>query len=372
VLQIPLPPDGVLVFNNVNFAVRPTDSNLLNISFVRNAGNSPATLLVSGNIAVGPSVNLTTSGDTGVTASTNDLGKGGLPGPGGFKGGDGAYQLVNFAGRGGSGLGPGGGAGGNDNHFNSGFGGNATFLGAPDLLPLVGGSGGGGGASTSAAPACAGGGGGGGGGALLIAANGTITINGQVLADGGSQGNTSNGNCGSNGGLGSGGAVRLLATTIAGTGSVFARGGFHTQTGQRGTSGSIRMEALNNTMNVSATIPLAARAAGPGPIVNPVTPTVAILTIAGNAISPTPQGSFGGIDIVLSAPGQTTVEVGTTGVPPGTVVDVSVKPQVGGTPAVLPVTLANCTQNAECLANVTINLPAGAYFVEARATFQTP
>ena len=188
--------------------------------------------------------------------------RGGLGGPGGFRGGDGAYQLVNFAGRGGAGLGPGGGAGGNDNYFNNGHGAAATFLGAPDLLPLVGGSGGGGGASTNTAPNCGGGGGGGGGGALLIAANGTITINGQLLADGGNMGTMSQHSCASGGGPASGGAIRLLATNIAGSGNIFARGGSNVFTGARAQSGSIRMEALNNTMNVSATDPLAARAAG--------------------------------------------------------------------------------------------------------------
>ena len=84
------------------------------------------------------------------------------------------------------------------------------------------------------------------------------------------------------------------------------------------------MEALNNTMAVNATDPLATRAAGPGPIVNPVTPTVAITAVAGQAVSAEPQGSYGGIDLVLAAPGDTDVALATSGVPTGTVVNVTV------------------------------------------------
>ena len=79
---------------------------------------------------------------------------------------------------------------------------------------------------------------------------------------------------------------------------------------------------------------------------------------------------------MLPAPGQTDIGLVTSGVPAGTVVNVTVKPRVGSppitTPLVTPVTLTNCDANGVCLANVSFNLAAGAYFVEARATFQTP
>jgi hypothetical protein len=45
---------------------------------------------------------------------------------------------------------------------------------------------------------------------------------------------------------------------------------------------------------------------------------------------------------------------------------------VGGVPIVTPVTLTSCDTSGACLANVSFNLAAGAYFVEARATFATP
>jgi hypothetical protein len=304
-------------------------------------------------------------------ASTNVLGVGSLGGPGGFRGGDGGYQLVNFARMGGAGSGPGGGLGGNDTYNAGGNGANAKFVGAPDLLPLIGGSGGGGGASMTTAPGCAGGGGGGGGGALLIAADGTITINGQITAIGGNAGSAGSTTCASYGGGGAGGAIRLLATTINGNGNVYATGGSDLITGPA-PSGAIRMEALNNTLTVGQTSPLATRAAGPGPIVNPVTPTVAITAVGNQPVPAPPTGGRGGVDIVLSAPGQTPVAFSTSGVPSGTTVDVIVKPRVGGAPVKTPVTLDNCDANGTCLASTTFDLAAGAYFVEARATFTRP
>jgi hypothetical protein len=369
--DIPLPADGVVVFNSLNLVERaPYVGYGLIVRFIRNAANTPVTILVSGNVNIRTRVQLVVSGDNGVTGSTNDLGKGGLGGPGGFRGADGGYQLVNFGVLGGTGLGPGGGAGGIGTYYTSGHGAGATFLGAPDLLPLVGGSGGGGGASTELTAGCAGGGGGGGGGALLLAANGTITLDGQIMADGGNAGNWGTATCSSGGGGGSGGAVRLLATTIGGVGQVYARGG----NGGSGAAqaGSIRAEALINTLPVGNTTPLAARAAGPGPIVNPITPTVSITSVGGQAIPQPPQGGLGNVDLVLPAPGQTDVGLATSGVPTGTTVNVTVKPRVGGVPIVTPVTLTSCDPSGACLASVSFNLAAGGYFIEARATFSTP
>jgi hypothetical protein len=376
-MEIPLPPDGVMVFDSINLAERPPYIGYgLVVRFVPNAANTPVTILVSGNVTIGLRTAFSVTGETGVNGSTNVLGKAGRGGAGGFRGGDGAYQLVNFAAIGGAGLGPGGGSGGTNTYYAGGHGVGATFLGAPDLLPLIGGSGGGGGASTELTPGCSGGGGGGGGGAILMAVNGTLTINasGYVEADGGSAGSQGTATCASAGGGGSGGAVRLLATTITGTGNVYARAGGGGSNNAK--VGAIRMEALNNNMTVGSTTPLATRAAGPGPIVNPITPTVTITSVGGQPIPQPAQGGAGTIDLVLPAPGQTEIGLATSGVPTGTTVNVTLKPRVGSapitTPIVTPVTLTNCDPNGACLANVSFNLAAGAYFVEARATFQTP
>jgi hypothetical protein len=330
------------------------------------------TLLVKGNFTIGGNFNTTLSveGENGVAGSTNVLGVGGQGGPGGFRGGDAAYQLVNFATLGGNGLGPNGGAGGTVNHNSGGDASPGLFASAADLLPLVGGSGGGGGASTSVATNCAGGGGGGGGGALLLAANGTVTINGIITADGGSFGFESNGSCASGGAGGSGGAVRVLASSVIGTGSMLARGG-SSRSGVSGGAGKIRVEALTNTMGVNNTTPVAVRTPGPGPLTTLFNPSVAITAVAGQPISATPQGVFGTIDLVLQVPGLTAVDFRTSGVPSGTTVKVIVKPRIGAAPTTNTVAVTNCDGSGVCIGTTTFNLAAGSYFVEAQATFQT-
>jgi hypothetical protein len=370
-IQLPLPADGVMVFGSMNLQPRPSDSGVLTVAFIKNAANTPATLLVSGNFTLATSTTLSVAGDNGLNASTDTLGTGGNGGPGGNRGGDGAYQLVNFASIGGVGLGPAGGAGGTNTYFAGGNGGGGSLVTASDLLPIVGGSGGGGGASTTSASNCSGGGAGGGGGALLLAVNGTTTINGSITADGGSYGVESNANCSSAGGAGSGGAIRILANAISGSGSLFARGGNLRQGGRAG-AGAIRVEALTNTMAVSATDPLAARTPGPGPVASLVNPSVAITSVAGQAISTTPQGVYGLVDLVLPVPGATSIDFSTSGVPTGTTVNVTVKPRVGGAPTTNTILLSNCDANSNCLGTTSFTLAAGSYYVEARATFQTP
>jgi len=92
------------------------------------------------------------------------------------------------------------------------------------LVPLVGGSGGSGGETQ---------GGGAGGGALLIASLTSITINGNIIANGGS----------SSGGFGgNGGTLRLVAPLIEGSGgTISAKGGQ-----PNGADGAVRIESNDN------------------------------------------------------------------------------------------------------------------------------
>ena len=223
-MTIPVPASGVLVFDSMNLTTRPNEGCCLTVTFARNSANTPVTILVKGDFTLGGSgTTLLLSGDNGVGGSFGGAGTGALGGPGGFRGGDGAYRQTNAASDGGAGLGPGGGVAG----LASGptRGGDGTFFGLKELLPLLGGSGGGGGASSSDALNCAGGGGGGGGGAILIAANGTIRIDSSLIADGGNASGPSNGGCATAAGAGAGGAIRLVANTITGVGGLAARGG---------------------------------------------------------------------------------------------------------------------------------------------------
>ena len=366
-MTIPLPPDGILRFSSFTVQNRQ-------ISFVANAANTPVTILVAGDVNLSGSFccfNFSVAGSTGSGGSSSFAGVGGLGGPGGFRGGDGASQGINGAAIGGTGFGPGGGAGGTVTPFANGAGG--TFLGLPELLPLAGGSGGGGGASISASStSCSGGGGGGGGGAVLIAANGTLTItNYQLFADGGSTSSSGNASCASNGGGGSGGAIRLVANRLVqgGTVNLFAR----PVAGDGASFGRIRLESIDTSAQTQfPSQPPALRIVGPTPIANPINPTVAITSVGGAAVPAVPVGTFGAIDVVLPAPGPTAVEIGTNGVPGGTTVAVTVKPRIGGPAVSQTVPLGNCNAAGACGAQTTFNLAAGAYVVEARATFQIP
>ena len=136
-------------------------------------------------------------------------------------------------------------------------------------------------------------------------------------------------------------------------------------------SGAIRLEAFNNTMLATSTQPVAIRAPAPGPVTNPLTSTLDITTVNGQLVLDPPQGFRGVVDVILSVPGPVTVGLQTTGVPGGTVVNVTAKPKVGGAPLLQSPTLApsNCDTAGTCFATATFNLPSGAFFIEAQATF---
>jgi hypothetical protein len=363
-MTIPIPSSGILKFSSFKVVSR-------HLSFATNTLNSPVTILVAGNVTIssasGCCFGVSVSGGNGSGGSSSFAGVGGGGGPGGFRGGDAASQAINGAAIGGAGFGPGGGAGGTASPFTSGIGG--TFLGLPELTPLVGGSGGGGGSSNSnARTSCSGGGGGGGGGAALIAANGTFLIRDyQLFADGGSGAGPGDGSCASSGGGGSGGAFRFVASQLiqSGTVNLFARGG------NGASDGRIRLESVDTSAQTQFnTSPPALRIVGPTPLANPINPTVTIASVGGNPVPAVPQGTFGAIDIVLPAPGATPVAVNTTGVPGGTTVEVTIKPRIGGPAVAQTAPLGNCSAGGACEALTTFNLAAGAYVVEARATFQ--
>jgi len=366
-ITIPLPADGVLKFSSVKIQNRQ-------VRFTTNAANTPVTILVAGDVllqsTVGCCFSFSVSGSNGSGGSSQVAGVGGLGGQGGFRGGDAAAQAINGAAIGGAGFGPGGGTAGSIGPLTSGGGG--TFLGLPELTPLLGGSGGGGGASSSAtSTGCSGGGGGGGGGALLIAANGTLTIDGyQLFADGGFGAGPGDGSCAAAGGGGSGGAIRLVANSLTSGNSsgLFARG-----LNNSGGDGRIRLESVDTSAQTQFnTSPPSLRIVGPTPLTNPINPTVTITSVAGAAVPAVPQGTFGAIDVVVPAPGAADVAVATSGVPSGTTVSISVKPRIGGQSMSQVVPLSGCTISGVCGAGATFNLAAGAYVVEARATFQIP
>jgi hypothetical protein len=363
-----LPPDGVLKFKSFRAV------GGFYIRFVANPANPPVTILVAGDIELRGSnccYNLDVSGGSGSHGVNGVAGIGGMGGPGGFRGGDGASEPVNLAAVGGAGSGPGGGIGATQADISTG----GTFIGVPELLPLVGGSGGGGGTGWGTTMSCTGGGGGGGGGGLLIAANGTLTVvNYDMYAIGGDGGSVGNAGCARGGSGGAGGAIRLAANRFAtSTTRLFAYGGSVAFTGNAGTPGRIRLESVDiSSQSAFSPNPLALRVTGPSPVSNAVSPSVSITHINGTPVPVPPQGFRGSIDLTLPAPGVTSVDVTTSGVPSGTTVEIKVKPRIGAAPqtALVPLAAGSCDAQGNCTATTTFNLTAGAYLVEARATFQ--
>ena len=275
------------------------------LTFTNHPSHAPVVWLVSGNATISGTVSL--NGTTGVAAPS--LAE---PGPGGFRGGMGIYGLSVF-GSAGFGVG-GGGIPGNDGYggsYGSAGGLGPVAYGNPSLIPLIGGSGGSGTNNNSGNQPS---GGGAGGGAILIACGNTLTIGGQVGANGGAGASPYY-----RAGSGSGGGVRLVADTLAGTGIVNAVGG-SAPSGYAGGLGRIRIERVNNSSSASVL---------PDPSIVPLSPgdtallwppsgapDVRIVSIGGQNIGPDPLASFGtfGADAALPQTASTQLVIETTNV----------------------------------------------------------
>lgn len=398
--EVVLPPSGVLNYTSINIPTGVT------VTFRKNAANTPVVLLVAGDATIAGTLNLSGKASAAVGAGgTGNVGDDGVPGeggPGGFSGGRGGGTGSGPAATsGGGGLGPGGGTPGygatNDTYAwcwgnyavlggtGAGFAGNGganglcasgplpagAAYGSSALLPLIGGSGGGGGGGGTS---FAGSGGGGGGGALLLAASGTVNITGAVIANGGSSGGSPSAGGGATGGGGSGGAIRIVATTIAGNGSITAAGagaaeagslGYYSwSNGGGGAHGRIRLEAENYTRTAASTP--AHSFAAPGPLFIAGSPTLAISSVGGVTVPAVPTGVA---DVSLPATTTNPVNVvfTTTGVPVGNTVTVKVTPAFGAVSSALSTALTGSTASAT--ANAEVTLPTGPSTLQATVTY---
>jgi hypothetical protein len=359
---ITVPASGVFNYTTVTIPTGVT------ITYVRNAANTPLTILATSDVTIAGTLQL--DGQPGNTA-----GFGGLGGPGGFGGGGGGLN----AGVGSIADGPGAGRGGpistDQTICGGGSGGGyelpgavgvaltnscqgSSALSAPGgptygsrtIVPLMGGSGGGGGCGFASRT---GAGGGGGGGAILIASSTTIAFNaGTISARGGSGGNVSCGQGGGGGG-GSGGAIRLIANTITGSAVLLTTGGSAGSEGGAGGTGFIRTEAFNLT-NFSAGGIISS---GLPTSVTPATlPTLQIASVAGVAAPAVPSGSFQGApDVVLPATqaNPVAVVINATNIPAGATVNLTATTAAGTTSAATA-TLAGTTQSSNGTANITL------------------
>jgi hypothetical protein len=225
------------------------------------------------------------------------------------------------------------------------------------LLPLLAGSGGGGGWGS---------GGGGGGGAILITSDISILVDGTVSANGGSGSPA--------GGGGSGGGVRLVASQIFGHGTMSAHGGNGAPWGPgsfgigaaNGGSGFVRLDVLDDqfvgTLNDSAS-----RGYNPILIAPTQSASLAIQSIAGNAVPANPTGVLFTPDATISAQQNNPIPVvvSCVNLPLNTPITVVVKPVNG--PTVLGSTVNNTGTLAASTATVSIVMPRGGGLVYATA-----
>jgi hypothetical protein len=406
---VQLPPSGIFNYTTVSIPAGVT------VTYQRNTTNSAVVILTTGDVSIAGTLNV--SGATAPAAgAAGDGNQGddtqpGKGGPGGFDGGKGGTANntgptgvpVNLAG---AGLGPGGGGGGAKYFANfpcvfgasaiiggsgGGFGAAAgnvqnpvptcnppvagylggTSYGSSLLLPLIGGSGGGGGGGGLTFD---GAGGGGGGGAILIASSGTVTVTGSLLANGGGGGSSAGGGFGGTGGGGSGGAIRIIATTIAGNGTISAAGGaaggYGTTSGDNGFNatagapGRVRLEAETIT-RTAASNPLATSDL-PGNVFVAGFPTLTISSVAGVPAPATPTGAAD-ITLPASTPNPVTVVFTTSNVPVGNTVLLKVIPQTGNTSQAISPALTGSTASAT--ASVSVTLPVGPSVLQAQTTF---
>jgi hypothetical protein len=335
----------VYKYSSVNLSY--ADGNA-NVTFTPHPSGAPVVWLVDGDVTIGGNARaLILNGNPG-----NGLAQS-IPGPGGFRGGAGIAVLQGSAG-----FGPGGG------NYMTGqgiaSGGSFATVGTNDAgpiygnalcIPLIGGSGGSGFAAQNTY------GGGAGGGAILIAAKGTITINGQIRADGGagSYTNTVGG--------GSGGSIRLVANTINAPGVLSAQGI------SGGGQGRIRIEA--NTVNVTGQVVPAPSSviAAQTPQIWPLStaPKLEIVQVGTQNVPLDPRANLVQPDVPMTTSGNKTVTVRAYNVP----TDGTWAVQVRMTPRNGKETYATCTfssgNQALSLWQCTLNFDTGSAALISRA-----
>lgn len=310
------------------------------LTFKNHPSRAPVVWLVSGDVGIGGTVSL--DGEAAVRSPR--LAE---PGPGGFRGGNGAYADGFGTG---SGFGSGGGfkvdLGGYGKHVlpgnfaqpkvvqaSSGLGGSwytspipVPTYGNPSLVPLLGGSGGAGSPNPSGTPTS----GGAGGGAILIATRGTLTMGGQLTAKGGHAGALDPyagvvDAYGYHSAPGSGGGIRLVASQVEGTGLVSALGGPHYFGNSVGVIlnagyGRIRVERVTNagTVQFAPDPSVLTLADGATPILWPPagSPEVRVVSVGGVTAPADPRSGFGsaGPDVSLPLVSSTVVMVETKNV----------------------------------------------------------
>ncbi|MGD0350835.1 MAG: hypothetical protein ABSB84_11085 [Verrucomicrobiota bacterium] len=378
-------PNGIYQYTSVNI------SNGVTVTFIPNANNTPVTWLVQSDCTIAGTVSVQGNDSTNSIVGANG-------GPGGSRGGNGTLTPGSLPG---AGLGLGGGQVGVNTNW---IGGNGSYATIGDCntnpqtssssgtyaqyspgnsygnifeLPLLGGSGGSGDGWSAQ-------GGGGGGGAILIAASGTLSMSGRILAKGGngyySSYNYSTGDWYQNGhgGAGSGGAIRLIASAVTGNGILDTTGGSAVygyscyccgcnSVYDNAGNGRIRIEGLLDTFT-GGTAGVATRGYT-GIIFMPTNqqPQLLVVSVGGVPISASPTGVLSTPDAVLSAQQNNPIPavVSCANLPLNTLITVSVLPANGA--SVSATGYNNTGTQTSSTATISVNIPRGGGLIYATA-----
>ncbi len=234
------------------------------------------------------------------------------------------------------------------------------------VLPLLGGLGGAGGWAYSG---LYGAGGGAGGGAILIASSDRIQVNGTIRANGGNGGLIASSGNAPGGGGGSSGSMRLIAPSVSVSGTLSANGGNGTSSnlpGGAGSVGRVRVEAFQAALTGS-TGPLVLST--PDVVFLPSSRQPVRIVRVGDVLVPeTPTGSLSNADVVLEADTPTTLDIAAHGVPPGTVVRVTVLFNSTDTLTFHSTPLSGTLASSTATAVVTIPYGFSQFLVEANWT----
>ncbi len=314
------------------------------LDFGNHPSGAPVIWVISGDVTVEGTIDL--NGGTGDFDGYPVEG-----GPGGFRGGNGSSLGVPR----GRGFGPGGAAegAGNDGSYGSVGAGGAPTYGSDEIIPLIGGSGGSGYVAS----------GGSGGGAIAIVCGGTVTINGEILAQGGIAADNS-------AGRGSGGGIRIVANLVTGTGTLDAAGG-----DQNAGVGRIRLENVSYPSPLGQVFPAASvQSLSPGSSaqVFPAStdPLLRIVSLNGVSVPADPQATLGfpWQDVALDGGnGDVTVVLEGTNVPATSTVNVFLTEFGGAGVAPTPATFVSVAGNLSTWEITLSSVDNGISAIQARA-----
>jgi hypothetical protein len=190
-----------------------------------------------------------------------------------------------------------------------------------------------------------------------------MTVNGSITSNGG------NGGTGfAPGGPGSGGGIRLIANTIAGSGTITATGGGPNSATYVGGRGRIRLEA--NTFSFSGATNPAVTVSTPGVVYLSPLPTLSITAVGGASVPAAPGGLFTFPDIALpvSTVNPVTVNLAASNIPVGTIIKVTANPRNGSRLAWDSTALSGSNAASTATASVTLSTTVPTV-LRAEATF---